>query len=140
MKSLFTVALVIATSILVGCSSSSSTKVDPMAASWQVVQMGARVIKGDGSMTPTLQFDPVKMTVNGSTGCNVYSGKFSNDINALSFSNVAVTKKACEDEAMAIETQFVDVLNKTAKMKVDGDVLMLMDAAGLELLRAKAKE
>lgn len=111
-----------------------------MAASWQVVQMGARVIKGDGSMTPTLQFDPVKMTVNGSTGCNVYSGKFSNDINALSFSNVAVTKKACEDEAMAIETQFVDVLNKTAKMKVDGDVLMLMDAAGLELLRAKAKE
>jgi heat shock protein HslJ len=80
------------------------------------------------------------MTVSGSAGCNTYSGEYSNDINALSFGKVAVTKKMCPGEAMSIETQFLDVLNKTAKMKVEDNDLMLFDASGVEILKAKAQE
>lgn len=125
---------------LVGCSSTPETKKDPMTAAWHVVQMGAKDLTGmDVSMIPTLSFDPVKMTVGGQAGCNSYSGKYNNDINGMSFGNVAVTKKMCPPEAMSVETQFLEALNKTARMTVDDDVLTLMDAAGVELLKAKAE-
>ena len=112
-----------------------------MAAAWHVVSMGDKDLKHvDHSMMPTLSFDPVKMTVGGSAGCNSYSGTYNNDINGMSFGNVAVTKKMCQPEAMSIETQFLEALNKTAKMKVDDDELTLYDAAGVELLEAEAQD
>ncbi len=94
--------------------------------------------KVDPSSLPTLSFDPAKHMVAGTTGCNRYSGSYDNDITALSFGNMAVTKMACDGERSAIESQFLDVLKRTSKMSVKDDVLMLMNANGEELLRARA--
>lgn len=138
---IFCFAVVVVAGIVTSCSSTPETKTDPMKAAWHVVSMGAKELSGmDASIVPTLAFDPVKMTVGGSAGCNNYNGSYNNDINGMSFSAIAVTKKMCQEEAMSIETQFLEALNKTAKMKVDDDELTLLDAAGVELLKAKAHE
>lgn len=138
MRLIFAIAFVV---LVAGCSSTPETKKDPMSASWKVVQMGARMLDGvDASMVPTLAFDPVKLTVGGNAGCNTYNGAYQTDINSFSFGKVAVTLKACETDVMTIETQFLDALTKTAKMKIDDDELMLIDASGVELLKAKAQE
>ncbi len=139
MNRLTIATIVVATFSLMACSSSKEVKTDPTSAAWRVIQIGAKNLEGmDASMLPTMAFDPSKLTVSGSTGCNNYTGPYDNDLTALRFKNLAVTKKACSD--MTVETAFLDALSKAAKMKVEDDVLTLFDAAGTELLKAKAQE
>lgn len=137
----FLLMMTIIVGVVVGCSSTPETKKDPMSAVWKVVQMGSKDLTGiDASMVPTMAFDPVKLKVSGSAGCNTYSGTYLNDMNAFSFGTMAVTKKACPGEAMSIESQFLDLLSHTSKMKIDGDALTLIDAGGSEILKAIAQE
>jgi putative lipoprotein len=134
-------AVAIALSMM-SCSSSKEVKNDSAGASWKVIQMGAKMLDGmDASMLPTMAFDPIKKSVTGSTGCNNYNGTFEqNPGGLLKFGPVAMTRKACTGEAASTETMFLDVLKRVSKMEVKDDVLMLMDSAGVELLKAKASE
>lgn len=141
MRTIFTIsAFVFSVIFLAVCSSSKNVSTDPTANAWQVTQIGAQSLASmSADHIPTLAFDPVKRMVSGSTGCNVFSGSYTNDLTSLKFGTLAVTKKACEPDVMSVETAFIDALNRATRMKVDGDMLMLLDGTGTELLKAQAK-
>ena len=68
--------------------------------------------------------------------CNNYTGGYTTtDEGGITASNVAVTQQACEPDLMTVETTYLGDLARVAQFEIDGDVLLLSDADGAELLR-----
>jgi heat shock protein HslJ len=71
--------------------------------------------------------------VSGSTGCNRFSGAYSQDGDALTIGTLATTRRACLPEVMQREQQFLALLGKVRHVEgthlrltlksFDGDVL-----------------
>lgn len=74
--------------------------------------------------------------VSGIAGCNNYSADYDVDGNALSFSPVATTRKACSDppRIMEQESAFLSALNATASYKLSDNSLNMFDDQGDTLL------
>lgn len=109
--------------VLVSCgatSNSASSGSQPSLANtkWQL----ADNVKGK---LPTLVLETDR--VSGNAGCNNYFGALLLNANAASFSakNLGSTKMACED--MATESNFLNLLPKANKYKVNDDTLELYE-------------
>ena len=124
--------------VAVGCASTDEVVKRIDSNGWEVVQLGAKnLLDTEGVKLPTMNFNSEEKTVSGTTGCNNYTGGYSVDVYGIEFAeNMIMTKMACPD-ADAIETAFIDVMKQATKFKLDGDELMLMDTAGLQILKAR---
>lgn len=72
--------------------------------------------------------------VSGSTGCNSFSGGYTEAGNALSFEPLAATERACLDAAlMAQETEYLKALGQVSAMTLEGDTLTLQAGAQTQL-------
>lgn len=71
----------------------------------------------------------------GTTGCNRFNGGFTVDGASLTFGPVAGTRMACEPRAMDQERRFHEALAATRGWRMDGQALLLTDAAGTPVLR-----
>jgi putative lipoprotein len=68
-------------------------------------------------------------------GCNKMSGMIKLDGAKLSFGPLASTRMACEPGLMDAEQKYGAALSATRTYRVEANVLVLMDAAGVELVR-----
>ena len=66
--------------------------------------------------------------VGGSTGCNRFTGTYSQDGYALTLGTLATTRRACLPEVMKREQQFLDLLSKVHRAEANHLKLTLKDA------------
>ena len=79
-------------------------------------------------------------TVNGSAGCNSYSGRYVRRSGQLSISSVVSTDMACDPNTMRREQAYLVRLQQAQTFRIDGSVLHVRGAAGggADLLRFTA--
>jgi heat shock protein HslJ len=77
--------------------------------------------------------------VSGSTGCNRLAGSYKQDGNALRFTPLAVTKMACPPPLDSLERSFLQALEATSAIRLGGNTLSLLDAAGKVRMRLEAR-
>ncbi|QNJ97343.1 META domain-containing protein [Constantimarinum furrinae] len=77
------------------------------------------------SNKPTISFTALDKAVNGNTGCNSFFGKYTLDLYALSFSEIASTEMACDAHIMKTENEFLQALRNTGSYALENDVLVL---------------
>ena len=126
--------------VLVSCASTgdgSAGDGDDVAGAWAVATIGGdALIEGSA---PEFVLGP-DGALSGDTGVNRMGGSWSRDGDALSFSEVAMTRRAGRPELMDQETRLLEALGRTRGARIDGGALVLTDADGAELLRATRKE
>jgi len=76
--------------------------------------------------------------VNGSAGCNVFSGSYTASGAALTFGPLATTMMACPSPQDTVEAAYLAALGKSATYTATADTLTIYDAAGAEILLYKA--
>jgi heat shock protein HslJ len=76
--------------------------------------------------------------VSGSTGCNRFTGTFTQTGDNLSFAPLAITKMACPPPLDAQERAFLAALQAITAMHLAGNTLELKDASGKVRLRLEA--
>lgn len=112
------------------CSSSVSLKGD-----WQVVS--AYGVSTEGAMNqPFISFqDSGKVT--GNAGVNSFFGEYNLKGDALSFGNMGMTRMMGPN--MEIEDAVVKALNSAKSIQSKGDVIVILDADGVEAMQIKKK-
>jgi heat shock protein HslJ len=103
------------------------------------------IVGGDAVVTPPANSNIYFLreadgAVSGSTGCNQFNGTVSIDGDIITFSPLATTKRACEEELMSFETAVLQILENSAKVTVEGNLLTLSNADGLPLATFVAAE
>jgi len=103
------------------------------ASPWQLASMGAA--------RPAMpEFQRIQMSIDasgrasGHAGVNRFSAQTRSGVTALSFEAPVSTRMAGSPEAMALESDFLARLLRTASWRIDGDRLRLLDASGGELM------
>ena len=70
-------------------------------------------------------------SLSGFAGCNTYTASYETvGGDAIAITDVATTRKACADDAMEVEQQFVAALGNATTYTLAGDTLTLRDAGG----------
>lgn len=101
---------------------------------WHVVSInGAKV----NSSNMNLVIDVDEGKIHGDTGCNILNGMMETDmeqVNSISFSRIATTRKACPDGNL--ETELLVALEDTSTAKpISKTAVLLLDSQGNEVLR-----
>ena len=86
-----------------------------------------------GVRPPTLTFSDGEVLVD--TGCNTGSGTYTLDGDSVTFGPIALTRMACtEPDGQQVEATVLTVLDGTATVEIDADVLTLRNGSvGLEM-------
>lgn len=91
----------------------------------------------DKELTATFDLD----RVSGESGCNNYFASYAVDGNALTISQAGSTLMACEPaELMQQEVDFLAALQSAATYTIDGDQLLIANAAGETVLTFRASQ
>lgn len=132
--------------VLNGCGSTSSSTDSAGSTSATAVELGgtswvlASYADSDGAAVPadataevgTLLF-AADGTFSGSTGCNRFTGSYTQDGSALTLESGPMTKRACQEGVAAQEAAIVAALPSVTSFTADTD-LVLLDASGAALL------
>ncbi|MCM1452847.1 MAG: META domain-containing protein [Clostridium sp.] len=100
---------------------------------WKFSAIDGQKVNVDGI---DIFFDVAELTVHGNTGCNYFNGGISIDpqkINAISFSEMAVTMRMCENSD--VERQMLVALEEAATYAIDGNTLCLYNDRGKEVAK-----
>ncbi len=69
--------------------------------------------------------------LSGFAGCNDYTASYAlSGDDTISITGIATTRKACADDAMTLETQYVAALGAATTYAISGDALTLRDGDG----------
>lgn len=111
---------------------------------WKLVDMNEHLIspepmKREAHIIFSL-LDEGKGKFKGATGCNEMLGKYIGKENTLHIDtkHIAMTRMACRD--MALETDFIRLLGKTASWKINAGHLSFKDSNGSVIMLLKAIE
>lgn len=130
--SLFAVSVLAccAVAVLPGCASGNAAPAVDLDSSRWVLPAD----QASGSETiPVLEFAAGK--VSGHLGCNRVFGTYVQEGNRLSFGPLGTTRRICAPRTMAVEQQLLSALENTALVRRTDGGLVLLDAAGAELVR-----
>jgi heat shock protein HslJ len=83
---------------------------------------------------PTLDFGAGNRA-NGFTGCNAWFAQVVRSDGGLRFQAIGMTRRACDEPAMALERDFADMLARTHGVVVEDGVLTLTDENGAALVQ-----
>ncbi|MEI0798112.1 META domain-containing protein [Brachyspira intermedia] len=81
----------------------------------------------------TIAFSDTNM-LGGKSAVNNYFTEFSLDGNKLKLNTLASTKMMGPEEDMAVETEYLQILNGADTISLDGDVLTITTASGTNLI------
>ncbi|MEP6779656.1 MAG: META domain-containing protein [Gemmatimonadaceae bacterium] len=100
---------------------------------WKLVSIGASATSdGLSSSGITLRLDSAKSQASGFSGCNNYSGKYTQQADSLKFGAIASTRMACaEPTAGSVEMIYLAVLPNVIGYRVDETGLALYGAEGI---------
>ena len=76
--------------------------------------------------------------ISGFMGCNLYSGSYELNNNAIAIGALAATRKYCQDE-MEYETTWMKIAAEVATYKLDNKTISLFDSENKLLLKATTK-
>ena len=99
---------------------------------WWLVSLGGTAAHAaPDSTVPMLRLDAADARATGNGGCNRFSGSYTLDGTSLSFGPLAMTRRACLEEALnRQETAFGQALSDTRAWRLAGDTLVLAGGAG----------
>ncbi len=107
---------------------------DPLTGTrWTLLAMMVNQVPIPGT-TISLDFGD-KGNVTGSSGCNNYSGIYTQSGRTLVIGGITLTQKLCEEDVDQQEQLYVDTLQRTSSYELSGSQLILFDATGQEILR-----
>lgn len=97
----------------------------------------------DGSVRKALPTPPVEATfadgrVNGTGGCNLYSGTYQLNGEKLSVGLLISTQRACEPPILDQETAYYRDLQSAASYQIDAGALTIQDGSGATVLEFHA--
>ena len=95
---------------------------------WRVVEIAGHTASGFG----TLRF--TQTSVRGKAGCNTYMGAFREAGGMIEIAGLAATRMLCRDGAEA-EQSFLEALALVKSYRVDGAMVVLLDAAGQAIMK-----
>jgi heat shock protein HslJ len=117
---------------LAGCAwlRSPAEAVTPEGGEWQLVSLSGKPVP------PSLQHEPPSLALQAATrraggygGCNRFSGAYKLEGRTLAFGPLASTRMVCA-EGMELEQSFHAALMRTARWRIAGGKLELLDKAG----------
>ena len=91
---------------------------------WKLVELNGQPV-GENKL-PSLSLDAATGKVTGMAGVNRISGTFKQQVAALTFGPLAVTKMAGPESAMKLESDFLAALSRVTAWKADGLMLSLL--------------
>ncbi len=104
----------------------------------QVYTANQWITPGNRLSKPTLKFDAEVKKLQGSTGCNTFKANVNSNSEAILFKKVTIlTRKACVDSALSLESDFLNILKMTTHFTRVADKLTLV--AGKRQLSFVAK-
>lgn len=105
---------------------------------WQLASLLGQAVNAEdfGRHLPFLHFD-ADGKLNGSTGCNNFTGKFQTREGQMRIDPGAMTKMGCAGNG---EKNFLNALNEVASFRPSAERLELMDAGGNPLMELIPKE
>lgn len=89
---------------------------------------------------PTINFAALDKTVRGNTGCNSFFGKYTLDLYALSFNDIASTEMACDQPIMDVENAFLNALRNTGSYDLENSVLTFYSKTDRSIMMVAIKE
>ncbi|WP_108445133.1 META domain-containing protein [Halomonas denitrificans] len=132
-------AMLLVALLLAGCASTARTVDEPLVNTyWKLTHLSdapVTVVEQQREAHFVLRVDDQR--VMGSTGCNRMTGSYRLEGDALSFEQLASTRRACAD-GMQTEQAFLDALGRVAEWRIEGQQLTLVDAGGEVLARLQA--
>lgn len=106
---------------------------------WRLVELDDTDLPADLGREPYLLLLPgAEARFSATAGCNMMTGGFTLEADALGFGTVAATRMACPPSLDALETGFAAVLAATAGFDSDGHRLRLRDGEGRVRARFEA--
>jgi len=127
----FTVFALAVTTICVAAAAAAAEHKGLEGTSWKLLALGPNgAIEGD---EPTLSFSP-DGKVSGSGGCNTYSGTATVSGDAIKFSTMTGTKKACSEQVDAQEKSFLKALDQAQTFENRATSLLINTKAFAEPL------
>ncbi|WP_028298391.1 META domain-containing protein [Olivibacter sitiensis] len=120
-------------------SKKAATTGGDLTGSWELEYITGPRIAFDGlypNRKPEVNFDASEKRASGNTGCNTFSGGYTQNGDGLSFSkNMIMTKMFCQGDG---EQVFVSTLEKVKTYKLNGEKLSFYDG-DVELMRFHKK-
>lgn len=143
MKTLATLSLLIFTIIFTSCD--ETKRVIGVAESVQLTgSYTVTAINGKkltNTTNPTFTLSAIDNSVRGTTGCNSIFGNYTLDLYAISFTDLAVSEKACLDKnLMKSERDFLDALNNTGSYTLDNGTLTFYSKTDRSVLLSASKD
>lgn len=100
---------------------------------WNLIKIGDKEVKLSEDL-PFLNFDTVKKSSGGNSGCNVFGSNFAMKGNSIKISDIISTMRACEfEDRMTIERGFFDGLQKADRFRLDDSRLILLNGESILL-------
>lgn len=128
---MLTVLLVIAAGLSSCCGPCRAVKpMEVRGERWGLLELNGKVIdRNSGSrpdwLTLTLGADG---RIGGRGDCNGFSAAYSLENQLITIERIASTRILCPDQTL--ESDYFQALEKASSLKIDGDFLLLTDAAG----------
>ena len=95
---------------------------------WRVIEIEGHSASGVG----TLRF--TQTSVRGKAPCNAFMGAFREASGTIEIAGLGVTRMFCQDR-METEQSFLDALARVRSYRLDGAILVLLDAAGSAVMK-----
>lgn len=89
---------------------------------------------------PTITFTALDKGIKGNAGCNSFFGKYTLDLYALSFQEIAATEMYCEQPIMDVENSFLQGLNNTGSYSLEDGILTLYSKTDRSVLITAKKD
>ena len=87
-----------------------------------------QIPQGDSSNPIQIIFDANGERVSGSTGCNRFAARITEDARGFTLDQIAATKIACTPQRMELENDFLYQLNDYRSIVRNGDQLLMIGA------------
>ncbi|HPF11775.1 MAG TPA: META domain-containing protein [Flavobacteriaceae bacterium] len=104
---------------------------------YNVTEIGGSAVSEN---VPHIIFTALDKGIKGNTGCNSFFGKYTLDLYALSFSEIASTEMACDQPIMDVENAFLNALNQTGSYALQNGILTLYSKTDRSVLLTASKE
>lgn len=85
-----------------------------------------QIPQGDNSNPIQILFDANGERVSGSTGCNRFTARITEDARGFTLDQIAATKMACTPQRMELENDFLYELNDYRSIVRNGDQLLMI--------------
>ncbi|MCI5140059.1 MAG: META domain-containing protein, partial [Candidatus Electrothrix sp. AR1] len=104
---------------------------------WYLIEVGGKTLEPESvSKPPFLKVQSGEQLIQGSAGCNHFTGSWLFADNEFVFSRIAATRMACP-VGMEVEDAFLQALDNTRRYTIRGDILSLRDRRGKVLARLR---